>query len=154
MSDSFKPKSPVVVERRITLFSREGCAPCRLVKPLFSSFAESKTLEGLGATIPFEIVEASAEGDDEDDEADDEAEDDDVVLDPSVSGYPTVALTDVSVDADNVVVRRRVSRDEDRKPLAALIGGSAIAKGLRAWVSSTIGSFARPDFDAAMTTAF
>ena len=152
MSDSSKPKPPVVVERRITLFSREGCTPCRLVKPLFSSCADSKTLEGLGATIPFEIVEASAEGDDEDDKADDG--DDDVVLDPSVSGYPTVALTDVSVDADNVVVRRRVSRDEDRKPLAALIGGSAIAKGLRAWVSSTIGSFARPDFDAAMTTAF
>jgi len=152
MSESSAEANPVgaVVERRITLFSREGCTPCRLVKPLFLNCAGSKTVAGLGATIPFEVVEATVEGDDDDDASGDH----DVALDPSVSGYPTVALTDVSVDSNNVVVRRRVSRDKDRKPLAALMGGSAIAKGLREWVSSTIGSFARPDFDAAVAATF
>lgn len=136
------------VERRITLFSREGCVPCRLVKPMFAQYMEDGAFGELGVKIALEIVEATADGDDDDDEA---ASD---LLDPSITGYPTVALTDVSTDADDAVVRRRVSRGDSGQPLSALMGGAAIAKGLRSWLSATIGSFARPDFDAAMTTDF
>ena len=135
-------------ERRITLFSREGCVPCRLVKPMFAKYMEKGAFGELGVNIALEIVEASADGDDDDDEA---ASD---VVDPSITGYPTVALTDVSTDANNVVLRRRVARSDSGQPLSALMGGAAIAKGLRSWLSATVGSFARPDFDAAMTADF
>lgn len=92
----------------------------------------------LAANATLEIVEVLPDDDDED------KEEHAKTMDPTITEFPIVALMDVFVDKKGLVIERKVSRAACGHPLAALMGGKAIARRLRQWMSSTIRTFVRP----------
>ena len=139
MSSSPVPLSNPPKELRITLFSREGCQPCRTVKPAFEKLKLTMTESKRYSNVAFEVVELTADGDDDDD--------DEQNIDASVTVFPVLALTHArphpSGGGRSV---RAVLRDANGQPVSALMGGGAILKNMADWTSKTVASHLRPAF--------